>query len=182
MSTRNYGRLNKTQPHSVWWSIFYFCIKQTMNVYISLYVRTNVCWPFLKTAFINSHLMRAAARLVTNTPRICHITPILKDLHWSPIKYRIEFQIVLLTFKCLYGLAPQYLVDLIAVAGQSTYNLMSRSATLLVLANAWCLYLHLVIEPFSRQLPNCGTVFRRRSETFRAPHVLSELSKRTFLR
>ena len=31
-------------------------------------------------------------------------------------------------------------------------------------------YLHLVTEPtepYSRQLPNCGTVFRRRSETFR---------------
>ena len=39
-----------------------------------------------------------------NTPRICHITPILKDLHWLPIKYRNEFKIVLLTFKCLYGL------------------------------------------------------------------------------
>ena len=138
----------------------------------------------LPTIHINKiqRVQHAAARLVTNTPRICHITPILKDLHWLPIKYRIEFKIVLLIFKCLYGLAPQYLVDLIAVAGQSTYNLMSRSATLLVLANARCLYLHLVIEPFSRQLPNCGTVFRRRSETFRAPHVLSELSKRTFLR
>ena len=182
MSTRNHGRLNKTQLHSVWWSIFYFCIKQTMNIYISLYVRTNACWLFLKTAFINSHLMRAAARLVTNTPRICHITPILKDLHWLPIKYRIEFKIVLLTFKCLYGLAPQYMVHLIAVAGQSRYNLRSRSATLLVLANARCLFLLLVTEPFSRQLPNCGTVFRWRSETFRASHVLSELSKRTFSR
>ena len=58
----------------------------------------------------NNKLQRvqnAAARLVTNTPRICHITAILKDLHWLPIKYRIQFKIVLLTFKCLYGFAPQ---------------------------------------------------------------------------
>ena len=40
---------------------------------------------------------------------------------------------------CLYGLAPQYLVDLIAVAAQSRYNLRSRNATLLVPANARCL-------------------------------------------
>ena len=75
---------------------------------------------------VSSHKLQrvqnAAARLVTNTPRICHITPILEDLHWLPIKYRIQFKIVLLTFKCLYGLAPQYLVDLIAVAPQSRYN------------------------------------------------------------
>ena len=84
-------------------------------------------------------VQNAAARLVTNTPRICHITPILKDLHWLPIKYRIEFKIVLLIFKCLYGLAPQYLVDLIAVAAQSIYNLRLRNETLLVPATARCL-------------------------------------------
>ena len=44
-------------------------------------------------------------------------------------------------FKCLYGLAPQYLADLIAVTPQSRYmyNLRSRNATLLVSAKAWCL-------------------------------------------
>lgn len=54
-------------------------------------------------------------------------------------QYRIGFKIVILTFKCLRGLAPQYLVDLIAVAAQSRYNLRSRNATLLVPANARCL-------------------------------------------
>ena len=95
----------------------------------------------LPTIHINmiQRVQHAAARLVTNTLRICHITPILKDLHWLPIKYRIEFKIVLLPFKCLYGLAPQYLVDLIAVAAESRYNLRSRNAPLLVPANARCL-------------------------------------------
>ena len=58
----------------------------------------------------NSKLQRvqnAAARLVTGSPRFCHITPVLESLHWLPIKYRIHFKIVLLTFKCIYGLAPQ---------------------------------------------------------------------------
>ena len=80
-------------------------------------------------------VQNAATRLVTNTPRMCHMTPILEDLHWLPIIYRIEFKIVLLTFKCLYGLAPQYLVD---VAPQSRYNLRSRNASLLVPAKAQC--------------------------------------------
>ena len=95
----------------------------------------------LPTIHINKlqRVQNAAARLVTNTPRICHITPIWEDLHWLPIKYRIEFKIVLLTFKCLYGLAPQYLVDLTAVATQSRYNLRSGNATLLVPAKARCL-------------------------------------------
>ena len=33
-----------------------------------------------------------------------------------PEKCRIKYKIMLLTFKCLYGLAPQYLDDLIAAA------------------------------------------------------------------
>ena len=41
-------------------------------------------------------------------------------------------------------------------------------------------YLHLVTEPFSRQLLNCGTFFRQRSETFRVLHLLRELSKIAF--
>ena len=66
----------------------------------------------------SQRVQNAAARLVINTPRICHITPFLRDLHWLPIKYRIEFKIVSLTFKFLYGLTPQYLVNLIAVVAQ----------------------------------------------------------------
>ena len=95
----------------------------------------------LPTIHINKlqSVQNAAARLVTNTPRIYHITAILEDLHWLPIKYRIEFKIVLLTFKSLCGLAPQYLADLIAVAPQSRCNLRSRNATLLVSAKARCL-------------------------------------------
>ena len=51
----------------------------------------------------------------------------------------------------------------------------------------WCqpkhgAYPHLVTEPFSRLLRNCGTVFRQKSETFRPSHLLNELSKHTFLR
>ena len=137
----------------------------------------------LPTIHINKlqRVQNAAARLVTNTPRICHITPILEDLHRLPIKYRIEFKIVLLTFKCFYGLAPQYLADCIAVAPQSRYNLRSWNATLLVSAKARCLptFGHLA---FQSAAPKLWNSFRRKSETFRPSHLLNELSKHTFLR
>ena len=42
---------------------------------------------------------------LTNTPRICHITPVLKALYWLPVKYRIEFKTVLQSNKmCLLAL------------------------------------------------------------------------------
>ena len=42
-----------------------------------------------------------------------HITPVLKSLHWLPIKKRIIFKILLITYKCVNGLAPEYLRELI---------------------------------------------------------------------
>ena len=60
-------------------------------------------------------IQNAAARLVTGTPRLCHVTPLLFHLNWLPISYRIKFKILPLTFKCLYGLAPNYLIDLITI-------------------------------------------------------------------
>ena len=37
----------------------------------------------------------------------------LAQLHWLPIKQRIDFKIAAITHKCLYGTAPQYLKDLL---------------------------------------------------------------------
>ena len=40
-------------------------------------------------------------------------TPVLASLHWLPVKSRIEFKIILLTYKALNGQAPHYLKELI---------------------------------------------------------------------
>lgn len=40
-----------------------------------------------------------------------HITPVLANLHWLPVKYPINFKILLLTFKILNHLAPSYLCE-----------------------------------------------------------------------
>ena len=34
-------------------------------------------------------IQNIAARVVTRSKKPCHITPILKDLHWLPVRYRI---------------------------------------------------------------------------------------------
>ena len=37
----------------------------------------------------------------------------MQNLHWLPIRRRIEYKNLVLTFKCLLGTAPGYLVDLL---------------------------------------------------------------------
>ena len=46
--------------------------------------------------------------------------------HWLPISYRIKFKILLLIFKCLYGQATNYLIDLITIKKHSRYSLRSK--------------------------------------------------------
>jgi hypothetical protein len=54
-----------------------------------------------------------AARLIKGSRSSDHITPVLKELHWLPIRFRIRYKLILLTFKCLNDCAPFYLSDLI---------------------------------------------------------------------
>ena len=65
----------------------------------------------------------AAARLVSNVSRFSHISPVLYQLHWLPVKYRMMFKIILITFKALEGNAPFYICDLVQLRKQSSYNL-----------------------------------------------------------
>ena len=59
------------------------------------------------------HVHNSAARLVTHTRKYEHITPVLEQLNWLPVLQRIQFKVLLLTYKALHGLAPSYLADLL---------------------------------------------------------------------
>ncbi|XP_072177750.1 uncharacterized protein [Diadema setosum] len=58
-------------------------------------------------------VQNAAARLLTGLRKYDHITTVVAELHWLPIKNRIDFKILLLTFKAIHGLAPGCLSSLI---------------------------------------------------------------------
>ena len=75
-------------------------------------------------------LQNFAAKVVLKKSMYDHVTPCLIDLHWLPVKYRVDFKIALLTFKCLNGLAPKYLSDLIEIYTPPR-NLRSNSLNLL---------------------------------------------------
>ena len=59
-------------------------------------------------------IQNSAARLLTNTKKREHITPILAALHWLPVSFRIDFKILLMTFKACHGLAPTYISALLS--------------------------------------------------------------------
>jgi len=56
-------------------------------------------------------VQNAAARLVTETRMLDHISPVLRQLHWLPVRQRVTLKLAVLIFKALHGLAPRYLAD-----------------------------------------------------------------------
>ena len=53
-----------------------------------------------------------AARIVTNTNKFDHITPVLRELQWPSVKSQLEVRDVpTLLYKIINGLAPAYLAN-----------------------------------------------------------------------
>ena len=71
----------------------------------------------LPTVTVNKlqKVQNTAARIVTKTSRYVHITPILKELHWLPVKSRIQYKLLVHTFKALHGQGPTYIADMLNV-------------------------------------------------------------------
>ena len=76
-------------------------------------------------------VLNTAARLVCCAPRFSHITPLMHELHWLPLKQRILFKILLFAFKASHGIVPTYIQNLISLKSQGTYNLRSSGGVLL---------------------------------------------------
>ena len=91
-----------------------------------------------------------------NVPKFSRITPVLRELHWLPVNFRIKYKIALLTYKALNNLSPLYIRDMIAIK-EKTRTLRSNNK-------------HLLKHPnIGKNLYNC------RSFTFAAPQIWNEL-------
>ena len=76
-------------------------------------------------------IQNMAARLITDTMKFDHINPVLYNLHWLPVNFRIQFKILMITFKAWHGMAPSYLSDLICIRSSSRYSLRNNDTIFL---------------------------------------------------
>ena len=60
------------------------------------------------------YVMNAAAKVITCKRKFDHVTPLLIELHWLPVRQRIVFKILLYTLKALHGATPTYQTELIS--------------------------------------------------------------------
>ena len=58
-------------------------------------------------------VQNTTARIVARTARHNHITPVLKKLHWLPVKYCAQFKLLAHTHEALHDRSPVYLRDML---------------------------------------------------------------------
>ena len=72
-------------------------------------------------------IQNSLARVITNTSKYQHITPILKKLHWLPIKQRIDYKLCLLTYKTLTNQQPTYLYNSLSFPSHTVSSGVARA-------------------------------------------------------
>ena len=94
----------------------FHCTERVVHTFITSKLGTNNALLYglddiqLKTL---EKVQNCAARLVTGARKYDSITPVLRQLHWLPIKATIVFKICVLVHKCLHNQDPHYLKDFI---------------------------------------------------------------------
>ena len=56
-----------------------------------------------------------------------HASPLLRQLHWLPVRDRITFKVMLYVFKCLAGTGPEYLSSCLELYNPTREGLRSAS-------------------------------------------------------
>ena len=74
-------------------------------------------------------VMNAAARVLLKLPKFSHISARMKnELHWLPVRERIQYKLVMTTWRCITGCAPDYLQELCHLLSEITGRRQLRSS------------------------------------------------------
>lgn len=103
-------------------------------------------------------VQNAAARFVFKLRLHDHVKPALMQLHWLPVRYRIDFKLCCLMHQVVNGRCPQYLADMVATVQSSTRRTGLRSADM---ANYY--------------LPRLRTKFGERAFSYAGPRTWNSL-------
>ena len=77
-------------------------------------------------------VQNGAARLILKKRKYERVTPLLKQLHWLPVRARIEYKLALLCFKSKHAQSPGYINDLVS-PHRSLRSLRSSSSDTLAI-------------------------------------------------
>ena len=77
-------------------------------------------------------IQNMCVRTIYRLRKFDHVSNLMYDLHWLPIKFRVRYKIILTVFKCLHNSAPLYLREMLVVRPRGRYNTRSAANSDLV--------------------------------------------------
>ena len=78
------------------------------------------------------YVQRTAARLITKKKKYDSISDDLIDLHWLPVEQRIDFKILVLTYKAIHHQSPDYISSMLQLRTDSRHLRSTSPAPQLV--------------------------------------------------
>ena len=112
--------------------------KETLEILVHAFINSRIDYGNSLIYGIPNSLLHklqivqnCAARIISGSHKCEHITPVLRSLPWLPVKFRVVFKILMLTFKCLHAQGPKYLCELLQVCVINS-TLRSSEVTVLV--------------------------------------------------
>ena len=92
--------------------------KETLQLLIEsvVFSKTLYCssvWSNTTAQNINKiqSIQNFACKIITNSKKSDHVTPLLRHLNWLPVREQLQYRDSILAFKCINGIAPQYLTS-----------------------------------------------------------------------
>ena len=123
---------NRLHPESSWWKSTEILVHAVITCHLDMYS--------LLCGFPDSHISKrqciqnSAARLVIRNRFSSHITSVLRDLHWLPVKFRIMYKIVLSKGHNLIFLSNQIRLNLVNTFVMSRNKHTSKKTPMLFVA------------------------------------------------
>lgn len=93
----------------------------------------NAVFAGLPAAQLNrlQSVLNAAARVIFRTGWRCHVTPLLRELHWLRVPERVTFKLCTMVYRCLNDVAPKYLAcDFTRVSNISSRQRLRSASSL----------------------------------------------------
>ena len=132
----------KAKCKSAWWQLYqiskikkFLTTEQQKTVIVSLVIskldRNNSLLHDLPDYLLVKlqRIQNSAARLLCSAGRQVDAVPLLITLHWLPVKKRITFKLLLIVYKCLNGIGPRYLSELLSCYSNSEPRQCLRSSS-----------------------------------------------------
>ena len=121
INLRNLRRIAFTLPHSLKVQLVHSCILFFLDNYNCTYGALS-CLNVQKLQTIQNDAVRFIFN-IKGKDKWKSITPYLKRLNFLPVKFRIQYKIALMVFKCINNIAPDYLSSIIKFRSPNRYSM-----------------------------------------------------------